>query len=303
MRLDRKIGDMSDKVNTSKNNKQKLRLLFFLVACLFAAIYSSIASVQVAESRIQLLHELATNKDKYEILVRLGRVYADGSQYTKAIDCYRKALAFPYGKGNTSLLSAWEDLNAEQPFNANVHHGFGEMFEHSGDFDQAEMEYRQALKLSAGNEDFRHDVARVSRKFSDSAQIEASREHPIWAAFRKSVATDWSPPKSNDCFVTRCIVLPGVKGSVDVMIIGPSGSFVHDQSAVSFLKASQIFSDGLFKSQIFGCGCMSMGNEKRVACCGHGEFNLVETSLKDQCLWQIGQWYHDMNKTFGISNL
>lgn len=283
--------------------KQTLRLLFILVVGLVVVLYPVFASIQVAQSRIRLLHELATTKNKYEILVQLGRVYAEGGQYSKAIDCYRKALHLQHDKSNTSLLCSWEDLNSNQPFNAAMHSGFGEMFEHYGQFEQAEMEYRQAIKLSSCDASLKLNLDRVLGKLASNAKKETSRENPSWAAFRKSVATSWSPPNHSDCLVTRCLVFPIAQGSVDVAIVGSSGSFVHDQSAVSFLKSAPILRDVYLNGQIIDCGCMSLGNEKRVACSGLGAFNIVETSLADQCIWQVERWYHDMNKIFGVLSL
>lgn len=294
---------MSEKVRTVKTMKQNALLLFVAVVCLLVVVYPCITSIQVAQSRIKLLHELATTKNKYEILVQLGRVYAEGGQYSKAVDCYRKAIHLVHDKSNTSLLCSWEDLYSDQPFNADMHAGFGEMFEHYGLFEQAELEYRQAIKLSSRDASLKLHLDRVLGILASNAKEEASRENPSWAAFRKSVATSWSPPNHSDCLVTRCLVFPVAQGSVDVAIVGSSGSFVHDQSAVSFLKSAPIFRDVYLNGQIIDCGCMSLGNEKRVACSGHVACNIVETSVADQCIWQVGRWCHNFNKTFGILQL
>lgn len=290
-------------MNNVTRNRKEAWLLFAMVLGLVAVIYPLIASIHVTKSRIELLQKLATNKNKYEILVQLGRVYADSGQCAKAIACYRKALHLLHDKSNTSLLHAWEDLNSLQPFNSDLHCGFAEMFEDYRCFDQAEMEYRLAVKFSPGENRFKLNLDRVLEKRSRQSREEIGRENEVLSAFRKSVTKDWNPPKHHDCFVTRCLVFPMAQGPIDVKVIGSSGSLLHDQSAVSFLQAAPIFRNVYLNGQIIDCGCMSKDKEKQIASTGFGEFNMVETPLSAQIAWRFGKWYHDINKTIGILDL
>lgn len=293
---------MDSKVNRVRKKMTGQRMQVIVVIGLLLVAYSYFASIQVATSRINLLYKLSGSKDKCEILMTLGALYAEGGRYACAIDCYRHALNCKQGKGVTNLLAAWEDLNCAQPFNPEMHSGFGEMFEHRGDLEQAEMEFRQALKLHPKNANLEYNVTRVQQlKVSDFTK--KNQEHPLWKTFRQNVAAHWFPPGHSDHLVTRCRVYPVIKGPIIVEVVGTSGYSYHDQSAVAFLKTAPVFRSIFLNGGILDCGCMSEGDEKLISCTGLGEFNFYEPSVAERLASQVGCCYNSVNEAIGILRL
>jgi tetratricopeptide (TPR) repeat protein len=213
--------------------------------------------------------------------MHLGSIYVDAGEYDKAIECYRNAEppriknlrtdSLPLGVESIEqvyLPFAWERLDQEDPFNPKVHLGFGDMFQKCGAIQQSEMEYKQALSLSPGNDEARRKLADThltSLRCSDQASRSSRSDSPFWS-FEQQLAIHWQPPEHENCLVTRCRVTTAGGHIDNVELIGQSGSSNHDRSAINLLKSATCWGLGPFQySDIYDVGCMSDGNKKTVA--------------------------------------
>jgi hypothetical protein len=305
----------SDEVRRQRNQRLLMMVGILLMPVVF--LYTPVAHLQITWDRIRLLNSLATSRDPYKICMALGHVYADAGEYDKAVEFYRRALPYYRRTKLEELLQiAWEELDREDPFDPKMHIGFGEMFQSFGQrqqagkfgpLQQAEMEYKQTLTLAPGNKEATARLAEIAALML--ANRHALGSYPEWERRGKQYGPDlaakWLPPAHQGCLVTRCGVFGDGHGHVNVSVVGQSGSFQHDRSAVSVLQAADF--GRLFyytEAGVYEFACMSEGDTKTIGFTSViGECSCVETPLNERLSWLVQEILERINKQTGTLRL
>ncbi len=294
--------------------RRRDRRTLVIIASVFLAFfaYYLAAQYQVFSERVRLLHALAVKRDKRSIQKGLAQIYEDAGLFGDAISCYRKSLPREWSKGiaDHDLFPAWESLERQVPFDPNLHIGFGEFFESQGMRKQAALEYWQAMMVSPG-----HQNVEAERKLVSVALLKTGQARPTtfdltkldnydrW--FDRDLVSNWRPPAHKGFLLTRCSIQPSNCNVVEVT--GPSGSILHDYSAVTFLRSKACrdrlqTNDCCFIS--YSVALMSDGDAKFVNCYVYGfECNIVETSQWEIWEWQARKLLRTINRRLGIHSI
>lgn len=289
------------------------RTLVIIASVLLAFLtYYFAAQYQVFTERMRLLHTLAVKRDQRAIQKGLAEIYEDAGLFGDAISHYRKSLPNGWNKGTADhdLFPTWERLDHQVPFDPRLHIGFGEFFESQGMRKQAALEYWQAMMLSPG-----HQNTEAESKLVSVAQLKAGQTRPTTSDltklddydrwFDQDFVSNWRPPAHKGFLLTRCSIRPSDCNLVKVT--GPSGSILHDYSAVTFLRSKACrdrlqTNDCCFIS--YSVALMSDGDAKFVNCYVYGfECNLVETSQWEIWEWQAKELLRTINRRLGIHSI
>ncbi len=265
---------MHERGKKKEPNPRRSLLIVGIVSFFLLVFCVSWSHLQITWDRIKLLHNLAMSKDEHKIRMTLGELYVEAGEYSKAINCYRMALPKHWCKLNlTDTIWAWEMLDKEDPFDPNVHLGFGEVLESLHQTQQAEMEYKQALTLSPHNKEAEDRLTSVKA----SSRNEKIVLQPMYQILEADLASKWTPPTHTGCLVTRCLVGTDNKGIDFINVTGRSGSNEHDQSALAILNSIPCKNFLIFRMDgMYDFGCMSEGQKKTITFTSLGEFNAIK---------------------------
>jgi tetratricopeptide (TPR) repeat protein len=230
--------------------------------------------------------ELESDKE-YEATIKLGEHYEREKDFDHAIASYRKAAELPHGGFDEVLFAAWERLLARNPFDVNCRIGLGETYEQQKYLEQAELEYQQAKYLSPG-----HKNAIATRLLARVRKLQRSQVPPnkytIKAVaskreFENSIRDRWSPPQHDGFLLTRCKVYANIDGDVRLLEIScPSGSKLHDQSALDVLKSTKYTLRPAYPlPYMFDFAFASQGDTKIVGYSGSGDVEELDLRLPE----------------------